>query len=241
MGIKLVSNCEFTYFLRNIWHFRHLFLISCRFLNQHIDYMNKISINLLTNVLLLLAGIAFLIFYNTTGIMEWGARIVGALFMLPSLVFLAVASFRKSNTARNTVLLGTMPAVGGTCFGIVMMVYPQLFTSVLVMLLGVLLCVLGLFHIFYLCLSHKAIGVKAWYFLLPLAVLACGVSILCWDVVKNNESVVMLMAGISLLLFNVSSFQEYLGERKNRCDASADVDSEDIDPDDKKEVTNVEI
>lgn len=203
--------------------------------------MKKISVNLLTNVLLLLAGIAFLIFCSTPGIMVWGARIVGALFMLPSLIFLAVASFRKSTAARNTVLLGTMPAVGGTCFGIVMMVYPELFTSVLVMLMGVLLCVLGLFHIFYLCLSRKAIGVHGWYFLLPLAVLACGASVLFIDAVKGSENTVMIMAGVSLLLFNVTSLQEYLGERKNRCDSSADVDTDDLGIEDKDEVTKIEI
>lgn len=203
--------------------------------------MNKISINFLTNVLLLLAGIVFLVFCDTPDIMGWGARIVGALFMLPSLIYLAVASFRKSDTARNIVLLGTMPAVGGVCFGIVMMVYPALFTSVLVMLLGVLLCVLGLFHVFYLSLSRKKLDVKGWYFFFPLIVLVCGISILCFDTVKSNEKIVMIMAGVSLLLFNITSLQEYLGERKNKCDASDKVDTDGMDDDERREVTNIEI
>ncbi len=178
--------------------------------------MQRISINLLTNVLLLLAGIVFLVFYNTPGIVVWGARVVGGLFMLPSVVFLAVAAFRKSTAARNTVLLATMPAVGGTCFGIVMMAKPELFTTVLVMLLGVLLLVLGLFHVIYLMLSRKAMRVRGWYYILPLAVLVCGACILGVESVKTQESVVMLMAGISLLLFNVTSLQEYLGTRKTQ-------------------------
>ncbi len=137
-------------------------------------FMNKLSISLLTNVLLLLTGIVFLIFYNEPGFMIWAARVVGTLFLLPSVIFLAVAALRKSTEARNTVLLAAMPAVCGTCFGIVMLSKAELFTAVLVMLLGVLLCVLGLFHVIYLLMSRKAMTVKGWYYLLPVAVLACG-------------------------------------------------------------------
>lgn len=176
--------------------------------------MNKISINLLTNVLFLLAGVIFLVFYNTPGILEWGARILGLLFVIPSLVFLAVASLRKSDTARNTVMLGMMPAVGGVCFGIVMLVHPEMFTQIIAMMLGVLLCVLGLFHVVFLMLSRKAIAVKGWYYILPIAVLASGAVILGSD--KIGDNMVVLMSGISMLLFNVTSVQEYAGERKAR-------------------------
>lgn len=176
--------------------------------------MQKISINLLINVLLLLAGTLFLVFHNTPDIMLWGARVIGALFVLPSIAFLAVATLRKNATARNTVLLATLPAVGGACFGIMMIAHPALFTTVLTLLLGMLLCALGMFHMFYLWLSRKSMGTRLWHYVFPMVVLASGASILCIETVKTQESTVMLLSGISLLFFNITSLVEYLLERK---------------------------
>ena len=178
--------------------------------------MKKISVNLLVNVLFLLAGIVFLVFYNTPDILDWVARIVGALFVLPSLIYLLVAGVRKSDAARNTVMLGTMPAVGGTCFGIVMMLHPEMFTTVIALVLGMLLCVLGLFHVVYLFLSRKTLEVNAFYYIIPLAVMCCGAMITGVQSIGTNPNMVVLLTGISLVLFNVTSVQEYLGERKAR-------------------------
>lgn len=185
--------------------------------------MKKLSINLLTNVMLLLAGLIFLLFFNTPHILDWVARIIGVLFLLPSIVFLAVISMRKPGTSRTSDYMGVLPSLGGMCFGIVMLIRPALFSSVLTMLLGVLLVLLGLFHIFFLMLSRKSVGTKGWYFLCPLIVLAAGIVILYVDVVAKDEHTVVMLTGISLLLFNFTSLQEYLGERRNKLNAGTEV------------------
>jgi uncharacterized membrane protein HdeD (DUF308 family) len=97
-----------------------------------------------------------------------------------------------------------------------MLVNPAWFENVLCVLMGVLLLALGLFHIVYLLLSWRAIGVKAWYLVFPLAVVMCGVLILMVDVVRGDTSLVVLLSGISLLLFNFTSLQEYMAERRSR-------------------------
>lgn len=178
--------------------------------------MKKISINLLTNVMLLLAGLIFLLFYHTPHILDWVARIIGALFLLPSIVFLLVISLRKSQPSRTSDYMGVLPALGGMCFGVVMLIRPALFNSVLVLLLGVFLSILGLFHIFFLMLSYKRVNAKGWYFISPFLVLAAGIVVLFVETVSLDENMVVLITGISLLLFNFTSFQEYLGEKKNR-------------------------
>ena len=178
--------------------------------------MKKVSINLLTNVVLLLAGIILIIFHNVPNVLLWGCRVMGAMFMLPALVFLIMVAVRHADARTSTDYLGVLPAVGGLCFGIVMIVKPGKFDEILQLLMGVLLVVLGLFHVIYLLLSKGSLNVKGWYFLAPVLVVLCGVLSLALPALRNNVPMVVLITGICLLLFNFTSLQEYLAERRVR-------------------------
>ena len=125
--------------------------------------MKNISINLLTNVVLLLAGILLIVFYNHPDLLDWVARIIGMMFMLPSIAYLMVVALRHTPAKASNDYLGVLPAVGGLCFGIIMLAKPQLFSGVLTIFMGALLIVLGLFHVIYLFLSRKTVEVKGWY------------------------------------------------------------------------------
>ena len=178
--------------------------------------MKKVSINLLTNVILLLAGIILILFHGVPNILIWGARVMGATFVVPSVVFLIMVAVRHSDARTSTDYMGVLPAVGGLCFGLVMMIKAHLFDGILQMLLGVLLLVLGLFHIIYLMLSKKSLKIKSWYYICPLIVVLCGVLSLLVPALRESVSTVVLMTGICLLLFNFTSLQEYLAERRGR-------------------------
>lgn len=178
--------------------------------------MKKLSINLLTNVILLLAGIILIIFHNVPTIMLWGSRVVGAMFLLPALIYLVMVAVRHADTRSSTDYLGVLPAVGGLCFGLVMIIKAHLFDGILQLLMGVLLLVLGLFHIVYLLLSRNSLSIKGWYYLCPLIVLLCGILSLTVASLQANISLVVLITGICLLLFNFTSLQEYLAERRLR-------------------------
>lgn len=178
--------------------------------------MKKLSINLLTNVILLLAGIILIIFHNVPTIMLWGSRVVGAMFLLPALIYLVMVAVRHADTRTSTDYMGVLPAVGGLCFGLVMIIKAHLFDGILQLLMGVLLLVLGLFHIVYLLLSRNSLSIKGWYYLCPLIVLLCGILSLTVASLQANISLVVLITGICLLLFNFTSLQEYLAERRLR-------------------------
>lgn len=178
--------------------------------------MKKLSINLLTNVILLLAGIILIIFHNAPDILLWGSRVVGAMFLLPALIYLVMVAVRHADTRSSTDYLGVLPAVGGLCFGLVMIIKAHLFDGILQLLMGVLLLVLGLFHIVYLLLSRNSLSIKGWYYLCPLIVLLCGILSLTVASLQANISLVVLITGICLLLFNFTSLQEYLAERRLR-------------------------
>lgn len=178
--------------------------------------MKKVSINLLTNVILLLAGIILIVFHGVPDILLWGSRVMGAMFMLPAVAYLVMVAVRHADARTSADYLGVLPAVGGLCFGLVMMVKPGKFDEILQLLMGVLLVVLGLFHIIFLLLSRNSLKIKGWYYLCPVIVTLCGCLSLSVSSLRDNVSAVVLMTGICLLLFNFTSLQEYLAERRER-------------------------
>lgn len=178
--------------------------------------MKKVSINLLTNVVLLLAGIILIIFHGVPSIMLWGCRVMGAMFMLPAVIYLVMVAVRHADARTSADYMGVLPAVGGLCFGLVMIIKANLFDGILQMFMGLLLVVLGLFHVIYLLLSGKSLKIKGWYYLAPVLVVLCGVLSLALPALRNNDSLVVLLTGICLLLFNFTSLQEYLAERRVR-------------------------
>ena len=178
--------------------------------------MKKLSINLLTNVILLLAGITLIVFHTVPDILVWGSRVIGAMFLLPAIAYLVMVALRHADACTSADYMGVLPAVGGLCFGIVMMIKASLFDGILQLLMGVLLIVLGLFHVIYLALSRGSLNIKGWYFLCPVIVTLCGVLSLMLSSLRENIPMVVLITGISLLLFNFTSLQEYLAERRVR-------------------------
>lgn len=178
--------------------------------------MKKLSINLLTNVILLLAGIILIVFHAVPNIMLWAARVMGALFLLPAVIYLIMVAVRHADTRTSTDYMGVLPAVGGLCFGLVMIIKAHLFDGILQMLMGILLLALGLFHVIYLLMSRDTLKIKGWYHLCPILVVLCGILSLALPALRDNVSLVVLITGICLLLFNFTSLQEYLAERRLR-------------------------
>ena len=112
------------------------------------------------------------------------------------------------------ILLTVGLAVLVKLFGAGQEVAPTVFSDVLATLMGALLLVLGLFHFVYLLLSLRSIDVRGWYFIMPLLVAIVGGVVLFMPSVRSNVNEVVLVTGISLLLFNITSLQEYFAERR---------------------------
>ena len=167
-------------------------------------------------MILLLAGVILIIFHGVPNILLWGCRVMGAMYMLPALIYLIMVAVRHADARTSTDYLGVLPAVGGLCFGLVMMIKAHLFDEILQLLMGLLLIVLGLFHVIYLMLSSKTLNIKGWYHICPLIVILCGIVSLVVPSLRASVSMVVLITGICLLLFNFTSLQEYLAERRVR-------------------------
>jgi len=203
--------------------------------------MKKVSINLLTNVLLLLVGITLIIFHDVPNFFLWVARVMGALFLLPAVVYLIMVAVRHADTRTSADYMGVLPAVGGLCFGLVMMLKAYKFDDLLQLFMGMLLIVLGLFHVIYLLMSRKNLKIKGWYYLCPVLVILCGVLSLVLPALRQQENMptVVLITGVCLLLFNFTSLQEYLAERRVRRAATQPVETVPVAQDDT--ITEVDL
>jgi uncharacterized membrane protein HdeD (DUF308 family) len=141
---------------------------------------------------------------------------MGALFMLPAVVYLIMIAKRHADARTGADYMGALPAIGGLCFGLVMMIKPDKFDEILQLLLSLLLVVLGLFHVIYLLMSRENLKIKGWYYICPLIVALCGILTLALPSLRQNRETMVLITGICLLLFNFTSLQEYLAERRVR-------------------------
>lgn len=175
--------------------------------------MNKQKINLLTNAVLLVVGV-FMIFFHGANVLVWGARVLGLLFFLPSLIYLIVVVARKAGERSNTDYLGMFPALGGVCFGLLMIIRPEIFVGVLQLLMGLLLIALGLYHVVCLAMSKDKLNLEDWLYIVPALVTLGG--ILCLTLLHDKEDALVIVTGICLLLFNFTSFKIYLAERRVR-------------------------
>jgi len=201
--------------------------------------MKKVSINLLTNVILLLAGVILIVFHGVPDILLWGSRVMGATFLLPAMAYLVMVAVRHADARTSADYMGVLPAVGGLCFGLVMIIKAHLFDEILQMLMGMLLIVLGLFHIIYLLLSRSSLNTKGWYHVCPLIVALCGILSLLLPSLRASVSTVVLITGVCLLLFNFTSLQEYLAERRVRRAATQPAETVPVAKDDT--ITEVKV
>ena len=124
--------------------------------------------------MLLLAGIILIIFHQSADIMLWVARVMGAMFLLPAINYLVMVAVRHADASKSADYMGVLPAVGGLCFGLVMIIKPEKFEEILLQLLmGVLLVVLGAFHHLPAAVAWQPEG-QGWYYVCPMVVVLCG-------------------------------------------------------------------
>ena len=178
--------------------------------------MKNVSINLLTNVLLLLVGVILIIFHAVPDLLVWAVRLMGTMFMVLAVVYMVTVAVRHAGARTSSDYMGVMPAVGGLCFGLVLMLKAPLFDAILQQLMGMLLVVLGGFHIVYLWMSRDKLKIGGWYYVLPVIVVLCGILSMVLPALRDHAESVVLVTGICLLLFNFTSLQEYLAERRVR-------------------------
>lgn len=105
---------------------------------------------------------------------------IGAAFILPGLIALVSYLLAKRNASEQqgnaTVVLLT--SVGSVVFGLWLLLSPAFFVGILMMLLGVLVSLLGLYQIFTLILARRFSSIPTAMYIMPLTLIVLGLAVL---------------------------------------------------------------
>ncbi len=175
-----------------------------------------------THLCLVLAGAAILFLINQDTLFVSVARVLGVLFIIAALAYFTMIALPRqhddgdgSEPSRDlTAMVGAMPAVGGLCFGVVLLWHPELFEPALGVIFAILLTGLGLFNFASLVRAHKHGRVRPWHYIFPTAVVTLGVASL--TVGAGQSSVLIILTGIGLMLSGVAGLLAMIVNRPRK-------------------------
>ena len=139
--------------------------------------------------------------------------VVGVLLMIPSLVSLVPLLFvRKNENTKQNI----MPMIGGTglaILGLIMILLPETFISLLTLLIGILLFLAGVLQVvgvFKYCRQTR----NYWLMLTPLMILIMGVVTI--SNFKNISNILLIMIGATSMLYGIAEILNYYKLRRYR-------------------------
>ncbi len=174
----------------------------------------KSKLVLIVNVAVLVAGLCLVFFHGNVNVMKVIVVLLGVCIIIPSLVYMGMVLTKRSeenDTVRN---IGIVPAAGGLCFGIVLMLKNEMFLKTLGIIFGLLIIALGVFHTVYMIMMSKRARVEMWYYIFPVLMMIGGLLILVAFRAPEHATMVVLITGLSMILFSFTTLLEYLADRK---------------------------
>ena len=135
--------------------------------------------------------------------------VVGVLLMIPSLVAFLPTLFASKNVKQNI-----LPMIGGTglaILGLIMILFPETFISLLTLMIGILLFLAGMLQIvgiFKYCRQTSSY----WLMLTPAIILIMGVVTI--SNFKNISNILLIIIGVTSLLYGISEVLNYYKIRK---------------------------
>ena len=149
---------------------------------------------------------------------------IGAAFILPGLFALVSFLLRKNNdTAQQkwqpTVTMLT--SIGSIVFGLWLLLTPEFFVGTLMMFLGIMVSLLGLYQITILILARKYSAVPFIMFIMPIALLVVGLAVLVNPF--DAATIPFLLLGIGAVVGGVSDLVSSLFIIYRRRRTSEDV------------------
>lgn len=172
------------------------------------------NLTLIVNVAVLVAGLCLVFFHGNVNVMKVIVILLGICIIIPSLVYMGMVLTKRreeNDTVRN---IGIVPAAGGLCFGMVLMLKNEMFLKTLGIIFGLLIIALGVFHTVYMIMMSKRAKVEMWYYIFPILMMIGGLLILIAFRAPEHAKMVVLITGLSMILFSFTTLLEYLADRK---------------------------
>lgn len=174
----------------------------------------KANLTLLVNVAVLVAGLCLVFFHNNVNVMKIIIVLLGVCIIIPSLVYMGMVLAKRREEGDMVRNIGIVPAAGGLCFGIVLLLQTEWFVHILGVIFGMLLIALGVFHTVYMLMMSKRAKVELWYYIFPVLMMVGGLLILIAFRAPERAKMVVLITGIAMILFSFTTLLEHLADRR---------------------------
>ena len=173
---------------------------------------------LIVSTIIMIAGIALTI-VHTMDVFTYVIIILGVVFILPALINMIMISSTNPNNPEGKAVklqrfLGLISSVGSVIFGVTMIGWSNLFVQFLPMIFGIILILGGSFHLFTMSLAFRPTRLPIWLYIMPLALLSLGFSIIYIDKSTLTSQHIVLMWGIGLIIFALNAWIELWFMRK---------------------------
>ena len=174
----------------------------------------KRNLTLIVNVAVLVAGFCLVLFHGNANVMKVIIILLGVCIIIPSIVYMGMVLAKRREESDMVRNIGIVPAAGGLCFGIVLLMQTEWFVHILGVIFGMLLIALGLFHTVYMIMMAKRAKVESWYYVFPVLMMIGGLLILIIFRAPERAKMAVLITGLAMILFAFTTLLEYLADRK---------------------------
>ena len=149
----------------------------------------KVKSAFLLSLLILVVGVVLIFLHNFD---VFTALIIGLgiVFIIPGIISIfnlsatknVVSEDKKTKpNSRFQIICGLISGVGSVIMGICMIGWSDMFVKFIPMIFGTILTLGGCFHLFAMAMAMRPIRVPFWLYILPIALIAMGISIIFID------------------------------------------------------------
>ena len=182
----------------------------------------KVKSAFMLSLLILVVGVVLIFLHNFD---VFTALIIGLgiVFIIPGIISIFNLSATKNMVSedkktkpnsRFQIICGLISGVGSVIMGICMIGWSDMFVKFIPMIFGTILTLGGCFHLCAMAMAMRPIRVPFWLYILPIALIAMGISIIFIDKSILLDYHIILMTGIGLIVFSINSFIEIWFTRK---------------------------
>ena len=167
-------------------------------------------------LILLLLGIFLTVYPDQTSALL--VQVVGMAFMIPSLVAILIAALsRRPVNGQRSGLQTVLPVlhVGSFLFGLILFLLPNLFITVTMYVLGVLIILFAANQIVNLVSLRQYLPVRAVYYILPVLMMAAGIFMLIRPLQMAGSPFFIL--GICCIVCGLTDLVNLISFRQSKC------------------------
>ena len=167
-------------------------------------------------IIVLMLGIFLTVYPDQTSTLL--VRVVGMAFMIPSLVVLLLALVTPGNSqAQPNRMQSALPVlhVGSFLFGLILFLMPNLFITITMYVLGVLIIIFAANQIINLISIRQYLPVRAVYYILPMLMMAAGIFMLVHPLEMAGSPFYIL--GLCCIICGVTDLINLICFRQSRC------------------------